>query len=142
MVGITEAGSLISFKFPFEADSEVTEYHDYISHSKPITSFCFSFDDQYFFTGSQDGCIIIHKLSDKDSRMRREKDWIYSDEILVSRHDLLENQRVLNSLEERVQELNAESLAQLRAKDLIYFNKAEEIVAKFQAEISSLKYVY
>jgi tRNA nucleotidyltransferase/poly(A) polymerase len=56
-------------------------------------------------------------------------------QILVSRSDLLENQRVLTELEKRVEELNAESTAQLLAKEQIYSNKIQEVTAKFENEI-------
>lgn len=80
VLGITDKGGLISFKYPFEPNGDKIDYFEYLNHSKSITSCCFSFDDQYFFTSGDDGSIWIYKIND-ESKNRKEKDCTHSDEV-------------------------------------------------------------
>ena len=49
-----------------------------------------SYDDQYLFTVSEDACLFIHKLTDKEGRSKRDRDVPYAEEILITRSDLEE----------------------------------------------------
>ena len=49
-----------------------------------------SYDDQYLFTVSDDACLFIHKLTDKEGRSKRDRDVPYAEEILITRSDLEE----------------------------------------------------
>jgi WD40 repeat protein len=77
-MGITETGSLLCFKYPFEDESDVFDYT--ILHSKAITTCCYSFDDQYFLTADSEGSVWIYKLQEKDISIK-EKQWTYSEEV-------------------------------------------------------------
>ena len=46
-------------------------------------------DDQSLVTVSEDGCIIIWKVIDKEGRsVKREKETAYAEEILITKSDL------------------------------------------------------
>lgn len=53
-----------------------------------------SFDDQYLFTVSEDACLFIFKAVDKEGRgMKRDKEVVYAEEILITKSDLEEKVR-------------------------------------------------
>ena len=45
-----------------------------------------SYDDQYLITVSEDACLFIHKIVDKDGSGKRESDVPYAEEILITRY--------------------------------------------------------
>lgn len=50
-----------------------------------------TFDDQFLLTVSEDGCLFIWKIIDKEGQgLKKEKELIYADEILVTKSDLEE----------------------------------------------------
>jgi hypothetical protein len=68
-------------KFPLGFDE--SDYQEHQAHASPVTKLRVSFDDQFLFSTSEDGCLIIYKISDKEGRVnKREKDIIYADEVL------------------------------------------------------------
>jgi hypothetical protein len=54
-----------------------------------------SFDDQYMFTVGEDASLFIYKATDKEGRgLKRDKDIVYAEEILITKSDLEEKVRV------------------------------------------------
>ena len=50
-----------------------------------------SFDDQYLFTVSEDASLFIYKATDKEGRgLKRDKELVYAEEILITKSDLEE----------------------------------------------------
>lgn len=50
-----------------------------------------TFDDQFLLTVSEDGCLLIWKIIDKEGRgLKREKELVYAEEILITKLDLEE----------------------------------------------------
>lgn len=50
-----------------------------------------TFDDQFLLTVSEDGCLLIWKIIDKEGRaLKREKEIVYAEEILITKLDLEE----------------------------------------------------
>jgi len=48
-----------------------------------------TYDDQYLITISEDTCIMIWKVQDRDGRnLKRDKDMSYAEEILITKTDL------------------------------------------------------
>ena len=52
-----------------------------------------SYDDQYLITVSEDSCLFVYKISDKDGRGKRDRDVPYAEEVLITRSDLEEKVR-------------------------------------------------
>jgi WD40 repeat protein len=77
-MGITDTGSLLCFKYPFENGSDVFDYT--ILYSRAITTCCYSFDDQYLLTADAEGSVWIYKQQEKEINIK-EKEWMYSEEV-------------------------------------------------------------
>ena len=53
-----------------------------------------SFDDQYLFTVGEDASLFIYKATDKEGRgLKRDKEIVYAEEILITKSDLEEKVR-------------------------------------------------
>ena len=53
-----------------------------------------SFDDQYLFTVGEDSSLFIYKATDKEGRgLKRDKELVYAEEILITKSDLEEKVR-------------------------------------------------
>ena len=49
-----------------------------------------SYDDQYLITVSEDCCLFVYKITDKEGRGKRERDIPYAEEVLITKSDLEE----------------------------------------------------
>ncbi|KAG8437072.1 hypothetical protein GDO86_007955 [Hymenochirus boettgeri] len=133
----TSNGSIRSMKYPLSVQKEFNEYQ---GHAKPITRLVVTFDDQYLISVSEDGCLMLWKISDKESRgLKRDKDIGYAEEVLVTKLDLEEKNQVMLELKTRVKELKMENEYQLRLKDMNYNEKLKELTEKFIQEVEVLK---
>lgn len=136
----TVNGRIRSMKFPFGSDAGLFQEHQ--AHSSAITKLHVSFDDQYLFSVSEDGCLYIFRLTDKEGRnakQQREREVVYADEILVTRSDLQEKSNMTSELKMRVEELKMENEYQLRLKDMSFNEKIKDVTEKFTQEIEALK---
>ncbi|XP_062412043.1 cilia- and flagella-associated protein 57 isoform X1 [Sardina pilchardus] len=133
----TSTGTIRVIKCPIPVQKEWTEYQ---GHSCAITKMTVTFDDQYLLSVSEDGCLFIWKIIDKEGRgLKRDKDVSYAEEILITKSDLEEKNQVMTELKTRVEELKMENEYQLRLKDMNYNDKIKELSEKFIHEIESLK---
>ena len=58
-----------------------------------------SYDDQYLFTVGEDGCLFLLKAVDKEGRgLKRDKEFGYAEEILITKSDLEEKVLPLHAL--------------------------------------------
>jgi hypothetical protein len=134
----TASGAIRSMKFPFAEDAGIFQEHQ--AHSQAVTRLCVSQDDQYLFSASEDGSFFVFKIFDKDGRIiKREKEMVYADEILVTISDLEEKKSMMAELKTRVEELKMENEYQLRLKDMNFNEKIKQVTEKFMQEIEALK---
>ena len=79
-------GAIHIYKLPLDKITEVQ------AHAKGIERMRLSFDNNYLFTGGQDGALIIHDVKDRDPRGgKRDREGTMlnpSDEILTKREEL------------------------------------------------------
>ncbi|KAI9346401.1 WD repeat domain 65-like protein [Zopfochytrium polystomum] len=134
----TATGTIRAMKFPL--GNEPGEYQEHQAHSGPISKLRVGYDDSFLFSASEDGCLYVFKVSDKEGRsLKRERDIIYADEILVTKSDLEEKNTMMAELKTRVEELKMENEYQLRLKDMNFNEKIKEVTEKFMQEIEALK---
>ncbi|ORY53582.1 WD40 repeat-like protein [Rhizoclosmatium globosum] len=132
----TANGTIRSMKFPLEGG----EYQEHQCHSGAITKLRVSYDDTHLFSTSDDGCVYVFKIADKEGRgIKREREVVFADEILVTKSDLEEKNQMMNELKTRVEELKMENEYQLRLKDMNFNEKIKEVTEKFMQEIEALK---
>jgi len=130
-------GMLRCIKFPLTVPGEWQEYQ---AHSGPISRMKISYDDQYLFTCSNDGSLMVWKITDKEGRsMKRDKEVPFSEEILVTKTDLEEKNQLMTELHTRVDELKMENEYQMRIKEMSYNDKIKELTDRFMQEVEAQK---
>ncbi|KAJ1512947.1 Cilia- and flagella-associated protein 57 [Coelomomyces lativittatus] len=134
----TSQGTVRSIKFPFQL-SETGECQEHQGHGGAVTRLRVSMDDQYLFSSSEDGSVMVWKISDRGAFTKKEKEIVYADEILVTKGDLEEKKNTMMELRSRVDELKMENEYQLRLKDMQLNERLHETTEKFQDEIEGLK---
>ncbi|EGR31811.1 WD repeat protein [Ichthyophthirius multifiliis] len=101
-------GAIRVMKYPFT--NEILELQ---SHVSSITRLRVSFDDNYVFTASEDGALIIYKNEDKEFKVKMDKDNIietqFTEEFLIQREQY-NNQK--NEIERLKKQLNEEKQRQ------------------------------
>uniref|UniRef100_A0A8C8F0J8 EML-like second beta-propeller domain-containing protein n=1 Tax=Oncorhynchus tshawytscha TaxID=74940 RepID=A0A8C8F0J8_ONCTS len=133
----TSIGTIRAIKYPLSTQKDWIEYQ---AHSSPVTKMVITFDDQYLLTVSEDGCLLIWKIIDKEGRgLKRDKEITYAEEILITKSDLEEKNQVMLELKTRVEELKMENEYQLRLKDMNYNEKTKELSTTFVRQMESLK---
>ncbi|KAL6489815.1 hypothetical protein MHYP_G00001600 [Metynnis hypsauchen] len=133
----TAIGTVRAIKYPLPLQKEWTEYQ---AHSAPITKMVVTFDDQYLLTVSEDGCLLIWKIIDKEGwGLKRDKEMTYAEEILITKSDLEEKNQIMLELKTRVEELKMENEYQLRLKDMTYNENIKNLTEKFTQQMESLR---
>ncbi|KAF1391148.1 hypothetical protein PFLUV_G00038910 [Perca fluviatilis] len=133
----TSSGTIRAIKYPLPIQKEWIMYQ---AHCGPITKMVITFDDQFLFTVSEDGCLLMWKVIDKDGRgLKSSRQIIHTEEILVTKSDLEEKTQNMLELKMRLEELQMENEYQLRLKDMSYNEKMKELSDKFTQQIESLK---
>lgn len=76
----TQLGTIRSLRYPF---GDQYDFQEHQAHSTAVTQLRVSFDDQFLFSGSEDGCLYMFKLTDKEDRgSKKDKGIFYADEVL------------------------------------------------------------
>ena len=135
MFAATESGALRMYKFPLTG-----EFQEVKGHNSSITRLRMTWDEQLLVTASEDGCLFIYDVKDKDAKAaaRREQERLdYAVEVLVTRSELDEKKSRMSELEQQVAELTMQTEYQLRLKDLHLQEKVKELTERFSAEIES-----
>ncbi|KAF4046601.1 putative WD repeat region containing protein [Phytophthora infestans] len=145
------------------ASQAYTEYH---CHDLPVSRLRLSFDNQFLFSTGEDGSLCIFETQNVigkggsvgassgpgggtvGSREARSDSMTlggggangsglpFAEEILVTKSDLEEKNRLMNELKSKVDELTLHNEYQLRLKDLNYKEKIKEVSDKFTAELT------
>lgn len=96
-----------------------------------------SFDNNYLFTGGQDGLLIIHDIKDRDPRgAKREREGLglpFSDEILTEKAEIegfiTEKEGLENDFNNANQPDSVEKIMKVK--------RLEDAILKYQDELSS-----
>ncbi|XP_035517008.1 cilia- and flagella-associated protein 57 [Morone saxatilis] len=132
----TSSGTIRAIKYPLPMQKEWIMYQ---AHCGPITKMVVTFDDQFLLTVSEDGCLLMWKIIDKEGRrLKSNRQIINTEEILVTKSDLEEKNQNMQELKMRLEELQMENEYQLRLKDMNYNEKMKELSYKFTQQIESL----
>ncbi|XP_034387977.1 cilia- and flagella-associated protein 57 [Cyclopterus lumpus] len=133
----TSSGTIRAIKYPLPLQKEWIMYQ---AHCGPVTKMVITFDDQFLLTVSEDGCLLMWKVIDKEGRgLKSNRQIVHTEEILVTKSDLEEKTQNMLELKMRLEELQMENEYQLRLKDMNYNEKMKELSDKFTQQIESLK---
>ncbi|NXN86691.1 CFA57 protein, partial [Bombycilla garrulus] len=135
----TSLGTVRAMKYPLT----LKDFHEYQAHAGAITKMTITSDDQFLLTASEDGCIFIWKVHDKEGGgVKGEQELQYAEEVLIMRSDIDEKSQVILDLQICVKDLQTESDYELRLKDLYCEGKIKALEENFTQEIDSLKTKY
>ncbi|XP_042081799.1 cilia- and flagella-associated protein 57 isoform X2 [Haplochromis burtoni] len=133
----TSSGTVRAIKYPLPIQKEWMTYQ---AHSGPVTKMVITYDDQFLLTVSEDGCLLIWKIIDKEGRgLKSNKHIVHTEEILITKSDLEEKTQHMLEMKMRLEELQMENEYQLRLKDMNYNEKLRELSDNFVQQIESLK---
>lgn len=75
----THSGTIRALRYPF---AEQHDFQEHQAHSGAVTKLRVSHDDQYLFSASEDGCLYMFRLMDKEDRVAKtEKPSTFADEV-------------------------------------------------------------
>ncbi|KAL4660096.1 WD repeat-containing protein 65-like [Arapaima gigas] len=133
----TSIGTIRVIKYPLPIEKTWIEYQ---AHAAPVTRMVITFDDQFLLTVSEDCCLLVWKIIDKDGRvLKRDKEVYYAEEVLVTKYDLEEKNQIMLELKTKVEELKIQNEYQLRLTEMNYNDKIKELTEKFIQEMETLK---
>ncbi|XP_034441489.1 cilia- and flagella-associated protein 57 [Hippoglossus hippoglossus] len=131
------SGTIRAIKYPLPIQKDWIMYQ---AHCGPVTKMVITYDDQFLLTASEDGCLSMWKIIDKEGRgLKSNRQIVHTEEILVTKSDLEEKTQNMLELKMRLEELQMENEYQLRLKDMNYNEKMKEISDKFTQQIQSLQ---
>ncbi|XP_068567972.1 cilia- and flagella-associated protein 57 isoform X2 [Cebidichthys violaceus] len=132
----TSGGTVRAVKYPLPIQKEWITYQ---AHCGAVTKMAITFDDQFLLTASEDGCLLMWRIIDKEGRgLKSNRQIIHTEEILVTKSDLEEKTQNMLELKLRLNELQMENEYQLRLKDMNYNEKMKELSDKFSQQIECL----
>ncbi|RVE72493.1 hypothetical protein OJAV_G00042240 [Oryzias javanicus] len=133
----TSSGAIRAIKYPLPSQRDWFQQR---AHSGAITKMVITYDDQFLLSASEDNCLLVSKIIDKDGRgLKSNRQVVHAEEILVTKAELEEKSQSMMELKMRLEELQMEHEYRLRLKDVHYNEKIKELSDKFQEEIKSLK---
>ncbi|OUM64726.1 hypothetical protein PIROE2DRAFT_8413, partial [Piromyces sp. E2] len=136
--GGTDKGEVIPLRYPLISDT--SEFYRYTAHSDSITSLSLTYDAQLLITAGMDGCIFVYNIIDRDENGPRIQSRIeFSNEVLVTRSDLEEQNISISELTRNIEELKLEHEYQMRLKDMNFNDTLKETVERYTKEIEELK---
>ncbi|XP_016155520.1 PREDICTED: LOW QUALITY PROTEIN: cilia- and flagella-associated protein 57, partial [Ficedula albicollis] len=136
----TSLGTIRAMKYPLTLKKDFSEYQ---AHAGAVTKMTVTSDDQFLLTASEDGCVFIWKVHDKEGGgVKGEQELKYAEEVLIMRSDIDEKRQAILDLQICVKDLQTESEYELRLKDLYCEGKIKALEENFTLEIDSLKTKY
>ncbi|NWZ34085.1 CFA57 protein, partial [Brachypodius atriceps] len=132
----TSLGTIRAMKYPLTLKKDFNEYQ---AHAGAVTKMTVTSDDQFLLTASEDGCIFIWKVHDKEGGGVKEQELEYAEEVLIMRSDIDEKSQAIQELQICVRDLQTESDYELRLKDMYCEGKIKVLEENFTQEIDSLK---
>ncbi|XP_022054738.2 cilia- and flagella-associated protein 57 [Acanthochromis polyacanthus] len=130
------SGTIRAIKYPLPIQKEWIMYQ---AHCGPVTKMAITYDEQFLLTVSEDGCLLVWTIIDKEGRGHRSNmQIVHTEEILVTKSDLEEKTQSMLELKMRLEELQMESEYQLRLRDMNHNEKLKELSDKFTQQIETL----
>ncbi|ORY40884.1 WD40 repeat-like protein [Neocallimastix californiae] len=138
LFGGTDKGDIIPLRYPLISDT--SEFYRYSAHSDSITSLGLTYDSQFLISAGKDGCIFVYNVIDKDENGPRIQSKVqFSNEVLITRSDLEEQNIDIEELSRSIEELKMEHEYQMKLKDMNFNDTLKETVEKYNRAIEELK---
>jgi WD40 repeat protein len=106
----------------------------YRGHFSSITKICFSFNDEYLISSSDDGSILFwninpsYRSNDKNSSNNYSQ---FNDQILIDENNYAKISNLIKRYENKISECKFDTDIKLRSKQLLFNNKLRQLELKF-----------
>ncbi|KAI5627246.1 cilia- and flagella-associated protein 57 [Silurus asotus] len=133
----TAAGTIRIIELPFKNDKSWVEQQ---AHAVPITKLAVSPCDQFLFTASKDGTLLIWNIIDQGRiKLKIVTELDYTQEVLCTKEYMEEKLQTIDELTSQVKWLKMQHDCELDLMDVNYNKKMSNIVQNYLQEIKSLK---
>ncbi|NWV22767.1 CFA57 protein, partial [Origma solitaria] len=132
----TSLGTIRAMKYPL---TQKKDFNEYQAHAGAVTKMTVTSDDQFLLTASEDGCVFIWKVHQKEGGVQKGGEKLqYAEEVLIMRSDIDEKSRAILDLQICVKDLQTESDYELRLKDMYCDGKIKALEENFTKAIDAL----
>ncbi|CAG9863767.1 unnamed protein product [Phyllotreta striolata] len=129
-------GTIFILPLPLMDKPEFTEV---TLHKASVIAGVLSFDDKYFISGSEAGCVFFWKLINAEERAIQKFEFISCNEILISKQILEDKMEETKNLTLRLNELENEHNYQMKQNESLAASKLRDIHENYCAAIEDLK---
>ena len=131
LFGATARGAVRAYKLPLDGT-----FQEYQCHARRVTRLRLSRDDALLFCVSEDGCVSVFDVKDKDGQPKKPiLDALpFAEEVLVTKADLEEKRRARASSRIRWR-TSPSSENELKVKDMKMNEKIKELTEKLKQDI-------
>ena len=132
LFGATARGAVRAYKLPLDGT-----FQEYQCHARRVTRLRLSRDDALLFCVSEDGCVSVFDVKDKDGQPKKpNRDAMpFAEEVLVTKADLEEKKARTRELENQVADLTEQCENELKVKDMKMNEKIKELTEKLKQDI-------
>lgn len=124
-------GKVKSFRFPLTLPGE---WIDYEMHGDSVTQIRISTEDRRLISAGRDGSLCVWEVRDGES-----PDVEFANEILITKSELEEKNKLVLDLQQAVKETKTESDYQLRLKDNQFADEIKKVNKRGLMEMNDLK---
>ncbi|KZC06732.1 WD repeat-containing protein 65 [Dufourea novaeangliae] len=133
---VCPGGSILSVKCPLQ---EPVQYSEFNIHSVDVTKIALSHNQEYLVSTGIDGSMCIWKLYSAEGKAKVGKEIVYTNEVLISKGDLVEKIHTIQDLNVRMRELETEHAYKMRQIDVQHNDKVRDLHKGYCDAIEELR---
>ncbi|XP_017883097.1 cilia- and flagella-associated protein 57 [Ceratina calcarata] len=133
---VCPGGIILSVKTPVQ---EPVQYSTFHMHSVDITKIALSYNEQYLISTAVDGGLCIWKVNYPEGKGKIGKELKYTNEVLISKGDLVEKINTIIGLNVRMRELETEHAYKMRQIEVVHNDNVRDIHQGYLEAIKELR---
>ncbi|XP_033323342.1 testes of unusual size [Megalopta genalis] len=133
---VCPGGNILSVNYPLQ---EPVLYSEFNIHAVDITKIALSFNQQYLVSTGIDGSICIWKLHYTEGKGKTGKEIKYTNEVLISKGDLVEKIQTIEDLNVRMRERENELAYKMRQIEVLHNDKVRDLHKGYCEAIEELR---
>ncbi|XP_076282978.1 testes of unusual size [Lasioglossum baleicum] len=133
---VCPGGNILSVKYPLQ---EPVQYSEFNVHSVDLTKIALSINQQYLVSTGVDGSLCIWKLHYTEAKGKTGKEVKYTNEVLISKGDLVEKIQTIQDLNVRMRERENELAYKMRQIEVLHNDKVRDLHKGYCEAIEELR---